>query len=99
MLHSRRETPPEAGNSPCNALPRKRRAWNVPCVGSETLASALRTRHSALSTLQRSVPVLVARNLEQVSVNKRISRIKVVVGLVFFFVGSIIAFHGNVTLL
>jgi hypothetical protein len=43
--------------------------------------------------------VLVARNLEQVSINKRISRIKVVVGLVFFFVGSIVAFQGNVALL
>jgi hypothetical protein len=43
--------------------------------------------------------VLVARNLDQVSVNKRISRVKVVVGLVFFFVGSIIAFQGNVGLL
>ena len=43
--------------------------------------------------------MLVARNLEQVSLNKRISRIKIVVGLVFFFVGSIVAFQGNLGLL
>jgi hypothetical protein len=43
--------------------------------------------------------VLVARNLEQVAINKRISRVKVVVGLVFFFVGSIVAFQGNLGLL
>jgi hypothetical protein len=43
--------------------------------------------------------VLVARNLDQVSVNKRISRIKVVIGLVLFFVGSIVAFQGNLGLL
>ncbi len=43
--------------------------------------------------------MLVARNLEQIAINKRISRIKVVVGLVFFFVGSIVAFQGNLGLL
>ncbi len=43
--------------------------------------------------------MLVARNLEQVSINKRISRIKVAVGLAFFVVGSIVAFQGNVGLL
>lgn len=43
--------------------------------------------------------MLVARNLEQVAINKRISRVKVAVGLTFFFVGSIIAFQGNISLL
>lgn len=43
--------------------------------------------------------MLVARNLEQVAINKRISRIKVAVGLAFFVVGSIVAFQGNLSLL
>jgi len=43
--------------------------------------------------------VLVARNLEQVQSNKRLSRLKVLAGILLFLVGAPISFLGNLTFL
>jgi len=43
--------------------------------------------------------VLVARNLEQVQSNKRLSRLKVLAGVLLFLIGAPISFLGNVTFL
>lgn len=43
--------------------------------------------------------MLVARNLEQVQSNKRLSRLKVLAGILLFLVGAPISFLGNLTFL